>query len=181
MQTQQDQTHSLPQPQPQPQLNSTPVSNRKTLAQAAVNTTSFKNIVLTHGVPSTFVKNEIFPFRGYITVPNPAGVKVNVIFTRVSDQKRLAFSSYLPAGTVNFEILVSLTLSGNYYLSVFSGLQGSTSLSQYTVIPNFYGQTNAKPPVPLAEAALVLKDNDLWVTWNSTDPLPVLTQLIFSQ
>jgi hypothetical protein len=103
------------------------------------NITTFKNIILTHNIPTAFVKNEIFPFKGYITAPNPSGVKVNVIFTRVTDQKRLSFNSYLPPNTTDFEVLASLTLSGNYYISIFIGQQGSTSTVQYTIIPSVFG------------------------------------------
>lgn len=89
-------------------------------------------------------------------MPNPSGVKVNVIFTRVNDQRRLSFSSTLPPNVTNFEILANLALSGNYYLSVFIGLQGQTTLTQYTVIPNFFGRVNAKAPAPLIDASLGL-------------------------
>lgn len=113
---------------------------------------------------------------------NPLGVKVNVIFARVTDQKRMSFNSYLPPNTTEFEVLASLTMSGNYYLSIFIGTRGSTSLSQYTVIPNFFGQTNTRSPAPLNDVVLDLRGNDLWLTWNSIETtLPALTQIIFSQ
>jgi hypothetical protein len=137
--------------------------------------------VLSHNVPSTFVKNEAFPFRGSITVPNPSGVRVNVIFARITDQRRMSFNTYLPPNTTEFEVLATLTMSGNYYISIFTGTQGSTSLIQYTVIPDFFGRITGKSPDPLNDAALELRGNDLWLTWRSSPPTPALTQIIFSQ
>lgn len=107
---------------------------------------------------------------------------VNVIFTRISDQQRLAFNQYLPANTNSFEILAFLNLTGIYYLSVFPGSSGLTSLTQYTIAPSFIGQIVSRPPTPLSIATLNLIENDLWINWTYSDvSQPALTQIIFTQ
>lgn len=107
---------------------------------------------------------------------------VNIIFTRISDQQRLAFSKYLPANTTNFKILACLNMTGVYYLSIFPGSSGLTSLTQYTIAPSFIGQIVSRSPTPLSNATLNLIGNDLWVNWTYSDVAqPVLTQIIFIQ
>jgi hypothetical protein len=71
-------------------------------------------------------------------------------------------------------------MSGNYYLSIFNGQQGFTSLTQYTINPSFFGQLLKSSPPSLTEVSFAMKGNDLWLVWNSTST-PELTQIIFSQ
>lgn len=62
-------------------------------------------------------------------------MRVNVIFSKVSDQKRMEFNQIIPINQTKFEVLARLNASGDYYISIFLGNKGVTSLSQYTVIP----------------------------------------------
>lgn len=73
-------------------------------------------------------------------------------------------------------------MTGIYYLSVFAGRSGLTSLTQYTITPGFIGQIVSRPPTPLATASLNLVDNNLWVNWTYSDVIqPALTLIIFTQ
>ena len=78
-------------------------------------------------MPTRFVKQEYFSFRGSLRVPALTDTKVSVIFTRVTDQKQLFFSSPVEAGETSFKVMTHLTLTGNFYLSVFEGQSGITS------------------------------------------------------
>jgi hypothetical protein len=109
-------------------------------------------------------------------------VQVNIIFTRIEDQSRLTFSQYLPAKTTEFLIQAYLNLTGDFYLSIFPGTSGLTSLEQYTIAPVFSGLIVSRPPNPLAIASLNLIGNDLWLNWTSSDEVkPALAQIIFTQ
>jgi hypothetical protein len=73
-------------------------------------------------------------------------------------------------------------VTGIYYLSVFAGGSGLTSLTQYTIAPGFIGQIVSRPPTPLSTASINLINNDLWVNWTSSDVTqPALTLIIFTQ
>lgn len=140
------------------------------------------NVTLTHRIPTTFLKNELFAFRGFIKIPNPSGTKVTIIFTRITDQKKLSFSQYLQPNTVKFNVIANLNLTGTYYLSIFAGTSGITSTKQYDIAPSFIGRITAASPNPIPEASLDLNGNDLVLTWtNPPNANPALTQIIFSQ
>ncbi len=75
-----------------------------------------------------------------------------------------------------------LSLTGKYYLSIFAGSFGQTTLQVYTVNPSFIGTLISRAPNPIQNASLVLRGNDLWVEWSYNDVTqPCITQLIFSQ
>ena len=142
-----------------------------------------KNVILTHSIPETFIKDEIFPFKGYITSPNPNGLtRVNVIFTRINDQRRLVFSQILNANEVNFKIYAILNMTGNFYISVFRGSMGSTFLATYTIEPRFIKSLLSQTPSAVRSASLNLIGNKLFVNWtHSSSVKPALTRLIFTQ
>ena len=114
---------------------------------------------------------------------NTNGISINIIFSRVSDQKQMTFSQYLPPNKTDFSIPATLDLTGQFYLSVFSGFSGITSGNIYTVNPTFIKNVVSRSPSPIQSAALNLKGNDLWVEWTNSDqsPPPCITKLIFSQ
>jgi len=141
------------------------ISNDLINVQTIFTNTSFVNFTLSHGIPLIFLKNEIFPFKGFLSVPNPNGLKINVIFTRVTDQKRLAFNQFLPANVTKFHVLTYLNLTGNYYLSIFLGQSGITNYKQYQIAPSFIGKIVSRSPNPLLEANLTLRGNDLYIFW----------------
>lgn len=182
--TPQPQTTTTTAPKSTPPSYTTPAAPGFPLISQTTftNTTSFAGITLSHGLPTTFLKNEIFSFKGKVTTPNPSGTTVSVIFTRVSDQLRLGFSQWVAANTSSFRILANLNMSGVYYLSVFAGSSGFTALQQYTIAPGFIGQIVSRPPTPLSNASINLINNDLWVNWTYSDvKQPALTLIIFSQ
>jgi hypothetical protein len=73
-------------------------------------------------------------------------------------------------------------MTGVYYLSVFAGRSGLTSLTQYTVAPSFIGPIVSRPPTPLNIATLNLINNDLWLNWTYSDVVqPAVTNIIFAQ
>jgi hypothetical protein len=140
------------------------------------------NVTLTHRIPTTFLKNELFTFRGFIKIPNPAGTRVTIIFTRITDQKKLSFSQYLQPNVFKFNLIANLNLTGTYYFSIFAGTNGITSTKQYEIAPSFIGRITAAAPNPIPDASLSLVDNDLVINWtNSANSNPSLTQIIFSQ
>ena len=96
-------------------------------------------------------------------IPNSNGINVNVIFNRITDQRQLSFSVYLPAKQVNFQIPTYLNLTGKYYLSVFAGSYGQTLQQVFTINPSFIGSLISRAPNPIQNASLGLRGNDLWL------------------
>lgn len=116
---------------------------------------------------------------GSITIPNPTGTSVNIIFTRTTDSKKITFSQYLPSGIKQFKIPALLDQTGKYYLAIFPGFQGWATQDIYTVNPGFIGKIVSRTPNPVKSAELVFKGNELEAKWTTNDVQPCITKLIF--
>lgn len=75
-----------------------------------------------------------------------------------------------------------MNMTGDYYLSIFVGNSGLTSLTQYTIAPSSIGPFTSKTPTPISNASLTLVGNSLWLNWSYSDPIqPAITQIILTQ
>lgn len=138
--------------------------------------------MLSHGIPSNFLQNELFSFNGSVLVPNSSGTRVSIIFSRVSDGFEMVFSQTIAANQTTFTIPTLLATAGSYYLAIFTGYSGNAAQSVYVVHPTSSQPFSSNPPPTIQSANLDLIVNDLWLRWHLNPPAPpCITRVTFTQ
>lgn len=127
-------------------------------------------VILSHNVPTTFLANELFVFRGNLVADNLKGVYVFVILIKKSDSSIIDVTAFVPAGQKTFEVPVEM-IGDVFYLGFStSSSPNSFSYSYYTTLYTITSsRKTASLPIKFAsgasKVAITFKNNDLIASW----------------